>query len=188
MVPILAIIPLSFNSGDVPDLSVGWPFAALVPRIHQQRAVDARARRTASSSVCRRPPWPPFSGTMAALGLTRANFRGKGLVMAILLSPMIVPVVITAVGFYFFFAPLGLTGELYRPDPGAHRARHAVCRDHSQRHLAGLRRISRARRRQPRGKPGGHILPCHFAVDCAGRLLRALVRFRPPASTKWRWC
>ena len=30
--------------------------------------------------------------------------------MAVLLSPMIVPVIIIAVGFYFFFAPLGLTG------------------------------------------------------------------------------
>ncbi len=48
---------------------------------------------------------------MAALGLSRADFRGKGLVMAILLSPMIVPVVITAVGFYFFFAPIGLTAS-----------------------------------------------------------------------------
>ena len=31
--------------------------------------------------------------------------------MAILMSPMIVPVVIIAVGFYFFFAPLGLAAS-----------------------------------------------------------------------------
>ena len=31
--------------------------------------------------------------------------------MAVLLSPMIVPTVITAVGVYFFFAPLGLTNS-----------------------------------------------------------------------------
>jgi len=53
-----------------------------------------------------------FLGTLAALGLTRAKFPLKGLVMAMLISPMIVPVVITAVGVYFFFARLGLTNTL----------------------------------------------------------------------------
>ena len=32
--------------------------------------------------------------------------------MAVLISPMVVPVVIVAVGIYFFFAPLGLTDSL----------------------------------------------------------------------------
>ena len=50
-------------------------------------------------------------GTLAALGLNRANFPLKSVVMGILLSPMIVPSIITAVGMYFFFAPLGLTNS-----------------------------------------------------------------------------
>ena len=45
-------------------------------------------------------------GTLAAIGLTKADFRGKGLLMAVLLSPMIVPVVVVGVGMYLFFAPL----------------------------------------------------------------------------------
>ncbi len=40
--------------------------------------------------------------------MTKANFRGKGLLMAILVSPMIVHVVVVGVGMYLFFAPLGL--------------------------------------------------------------------------------
>ena len=47
-------------------------------------------------------------GTLAAIGLTKADFRGKGLLMAVLLSPMIVPVVVVGVGMYLFFAPLSL--------------------------------------------------------------------------------
>ena len=47
-------------------------------------------------------------GTLAAVGLARGEFRGKGLVMAVLISPMIAPVVIIAVALYFFFAQLNL--------------------------------------------------------------------------------
>jgi putative spermidine/putrescine transport system permease protein len=50
-------------------------------------------------------------GTLAALGLNRARLPLKPLIMGVLLSPMIVPTVITAVGVYFFFAPLGLTNS-----------------------------------------------------------------------------
>lgn len=48
-------------------------------------------------------------GTMAALGMTRPSFPHRSAVMALLISPMIVPVVIVAVGSYLFFGPLGLT-------------------------------------------------------------------------------
>jgi ABC-type spermidine/putrescine transport system permease subunit II len=46
-------------------------------------------------------------GALAAIGLTKANLRGKGLLMAIPISPMTVPVVV-GVGMYLFFAPFGL--------------------------------------------------------------------------------
>lgn len=47
-------------------------------------------------------------GTLAAVGLTRAEFRGKALLMTVLISPMVVPVVIIGVASYLFFAPLGM--------------------------------------------------------------------------------
>ena len=50
-------------------------------------------------------------GTLAALGLAQWRSRWKPLILAVVLSPMVVPVVITAVGLYFFFAPLGLTNS-----------------------------------------------------------------------------
>jgi len=52
-------------------------------------------------------------GTLAALGLVRAEFRGKALIMALLISPMVVPIVITAVGLFFFYAWLGVVGSYF---------------------------------------------------------------------------
>jgi putative spermidine/putrescine transport system permease protein len=48
-------------------------------------------------------------GTLAALGLSRSNFPWRSVIMPLLISPMIIPVVVVAVGFYMVFAPLGLT-------------------------------------------------------------------------------
>ena len=50
-------------------------------------------------------------GTLAALGLTRTRFFGKGAVYALLLSPIIVPVIIVALGLYIFFAWLDWIGS-----------------------------------------------------------------------------
>lgn len=110
MAPILAIIPLSFNSGTfltypLDGLSLRW-YHEFIASVQWTRALKNSFIIGLSSAAL-----ATVLGTMAALGLTRADFRGKGLVMAILLSPMIVPVIITAVGFYFFFAPLGLTAS-----------------------------------------------------------------------------
>ncbi|HJL63568.1 MAG TPA: ABC transporter permease, partial [Candidatus Marinimicrobia bacterium] len=49
-------------------------------------------------------------GTIAALGLSRPNMPFKGAVMALLISPMIVPLIITAAGVFFFYAKFGLVG------------------------------------------------------------------------------
>ena len=110
MVPILAIIPLSFSSGTfltypLPGFSFRWYEELLtsdkwIPALRNSMIVGVSS--TVASIVI---------GTLAALGLNRANFPLKSVVMGILLSPMIVPSIITAVGMYFFFAPLGLTNS-----------------------------------------------------------------------------
>lgn len=48
-------------------------------------------------------------GTLASLGLARPDFPWRRPVMALLISPMIIPIVIVAVGSYLFFGQLGLT-------------------------------------------------------------------------------
>tara|TARA_B100001250_G_C19711652_1_gene749508 strand:- start:294 stop:1190 length:897 start_codon:yes stop_codon:yes gene_type:complete len=47
-------------------------------------------------------------GTLAALGLSRPHMPFKGIIMAILISPMIVPLIITAAGMFFFYARVNL--------------------------------------------------------------------------------
>ncbi|MFZ6044537.1 ABC transporter permease [Pseudomonas sp. CR3202] len=47
-------------------------------------------------------------GTLAALGLSRSNLPCKGLLMGTLISPMIVPVIISSAGMYFFYSTLGI--------------------------------------------------------------------------------
>ncbi|PTX03469.1 ABC transporter permease [Pararhodobacter aggregans] len=48
-------------------------------------------------------------GTVAALGLSNSRMPYRASVMALLLSPMIVPVIISAAGMYFFFSNVGLS-------------------------------------------------------------------------------
>jgi putative spermidine/putrescine transport system permease protein len=106
--PILTIVPLSFSSGSfffypLPGFSLRWyvdfftsPF--WLPAVKNSLIVGISATVLATAL-----------GTLAALGIWRTRFPAQALVLAILISPMMVPVIIVAVGVYFAFAPLGLT-------------------------------------------------------------------------------
>jgi putative spermidine/putrescine transport system permease protein len=48
-------------------------------------------------------------GTMAAFGLSQPGLPGRKLVIAAILSPMIVPIIITSAALYFFFSAIGLS-------------------------------------------------------------------------------
>lgn len=43
-------------------------------------------------------------GAMAAYGLSRGNYKGKAILNAVIISPLIMPVLITAIAFFFFFS------------------------------------------------------------------------------------
>jgi putative spermidine/putrescine transport system permease protein len=106
--PILTIVPLSFSSGSffhypLPGFSLRWyedffGSSFWLPALKNSLIVGISATLIAT-----------VLGTLAAIGIWRARFPAQALVLAILISPMVVPVVIIAVGVYFAFAPLGLT-------------------------------------------------------------------------------
>jgi putative spermidine/putrescine transport system permease protein len=108
--PIVAIVPLSFSSGGflhypLPGLSLRWygeffTSQFWLPSLWNSLIVGVAATVSATAL-----------GTLAAIGLWRARFPGRGLALAVLISPMVVPIVIVAVGVYFAFAPLGLTNN-----------------------------------------------------------------------------
>jgi putative spermidine/putrescine transport system permease protein len=50
-------------------------------------------------------------GTAAAYGLVRSSFPGKRIVIGFMLSPLIIPGIIVAIGVYFFYAKMQLVGS-----------------------------------------------------------------------------
>ncbi|MBW7861016.1 MAG: ABC transporter permease [Rhodocyclaceae bacterium] len=110
VLPILVIIPLSFNA----DSFLMYPMSGWSLRWYEEVVASPAWRRAIANSLIVSPAATLIAmalGTLAAIGLVRANFRGKALLTAILISPMVVPVVIVAVALYIAFAPLGLTGS-----------------------------------------------------------------------------
>ncbi len=47
-----------------------------------------------------------FLGTLAALGLSQSDMPARSLITSLLISPMIVPLVITATGMFFFYSDI----------------------------------------------------------------------------------
>lgn len=111
LLPILAIIPLSFSSGSI----LAYPLPGFSLRWYESVFADSKWASAIGNSLIVAVATVALAtplGTLAALGLNRLNFPGKALLMALLISPMIIPVIITAIGVYFFFAPLGLANSL----------------------------------------------------------------------------
>ncbi len=50
-------------------------------------------------------------GVPAAYGIVRGNYPGKKYVTMLLLSPILIPIIVIALGLYFYFASLGITGS-----------------------------------------------------------------------------
>lgn len=106
--PILAIMPLSVSDSEF----LTYPLRGLTARWYEAVFASDKWRLAVANSFLIGLPATLIAtvlGTLAAIGLSMADFRGKAAVSALLLSPLVVPIVIVAVGLYFFFAPFGLT-------------------------------------------------------------------------------
>lgn len=108
MAPILAILPLGFSDGEflvypVRGWSMKWFEAFFASEKWSVAIRNSFVIGAVSASIA------TVLGTMAAVGLARTDFFGKKVITGLVLSPLVVPIVIYAVGLYFFFAPLGLT-------------------------------------------------------------------------------
>jgi putative spermidine/putrescine transport system permease protein len=116
--PILVIIPLSFNvqpyftytremlTLDPDGYSLRWyrdfwNSAAWMSSIRNSVIIGVFATLIAT-----------VLGTLAALGLSRREMPFRGLIMGLLISPMIVPLIISAAGMFFFYSSIGLAGTL----------------------------------------------------------------------------
>lgn len=111
MGPILVIVPLSFSQGSffhypLPGISLRWyadffGSGQWLQTVWNSMIVGVSATLLAT-----------VLGTLAAFGFWRTQFAGRALLYALLLSPMVVPVIIAGVGMYFAFARMGLANSL----------------------------------------------------------------------------
>ena len=112
--PIFVIIPLSFNelpyftftpemlAFDPAGYSTKW-YQEFFTEDSWQRAVQNSFLIAVFATLI-----STFLGTLAALGLSRPEMPFRKTIMALLISPMIVPLIISAAGMYFFYARIGL--------------------------------------------------------------------------------
>ncbi len=116
IVPILVIVPLSFNSE--PFFSFTEGMLTLQPeawslRWYEQVFNDPRWLLAIKNSFIIgffATLLATVLGTCAAVGLARDDMPLRRFITALLLSPMIVPLIITAAGMFFFYSSLNLAG------------------------------------------------------------------------------
>ncbi len=114
LAPILIMIPLSFNAQ--PFFTFTREMLTLQPegfslRWYRDFLGSASWLRSIQNSFIIGAAATVLAttlGTLAALGLSRAQMPFKGLIMGILISPIIVPLIISAAGMFFFFSSVNL--------------------------------------------------------------------------------
>ncbi|TQS73179.1 ABC transporter permease [Rhodobacteraceae bacterium] len=114
--PIITIIPLSFNAENFFTFTPGM--LALDPEAYslkhyQDFFTNSDWQQALKNSVTIAPMATIISvglGTLAAIGLSQSHVPFRRAIMAILISPMIVPLIISAAGMYFFYSRVGLQG------------------------------------------------------------------------------
>ncbi len=109
MMPIAFIVALSFGSSQW----MAFPPPSWTTRWYSELFADATwiDAAWASTRVALVVSFLSVGiGFLTSVALQRGNFRGKAVLRAFFLTPMILPVVILAVALYALFLKLGLTG------------------------------------------------------------------------------
>lgn len=114
--PIVVIIPLSFNAQDF------FTFTPEMLRLDPEGYSLKHYRNFFGDSSWQSAMWNSLKiapmatllsvtfGTLAAIGLSQPHVPFRRAIMAVLISPMIVPLIISAAGMYFFYSRIGLQG------------------------------------------------------------------------------
>lgn len=108
--PILVVMPLSFNAQDfftfTPEMLRFDPEGYSLKH-YRDFLTNPEWTSAVRNSLIIAPIATLISvslGTLAAIGLSQSHVPGKRAIMAILISPMIVPLIISATGMYFFYS------------------------------------------------------------------------------------
>jgi spermidine/putrescine ABC transporter ATP-binding subunit len=111
LTPVLALIPMSFSGTrwlvfPPTDPSLRWYAEFLTSRDWREATVTSLTVAATAMVLA------SVLGTLAGTALARTRFPGRQLVRGVVLAPLIVPVMILALGFYYLFARLGMIGSL----------------------------------------------------------------------------
>jgi putative spermidine/putrescine transport system permease protein len=123
--PILVIIPLSFNAQNfftfTPEMLSLDP-AGYSTKHYEDFFTNSDWQLALRNSLKIAPVATLLSvslGTLAAIGLSQSHVPFRRAIMAILISPMIVPLIISATGMYFFYSnpyiPIPFFGKIDLP-------------------------------------------------------------------------
>ena len=111
--PILVVMPLSFNAQDfftfTPEMLQFDP-AGYSLKHYRDFFTNNEWQRSFKNSLLIAPIATLVSvslGTLAAIGLSQSHVPFKRAITAILISPMIVPLIISATGMFFFYSHVG---------------------------------------------------------------------------------
>ena len=111
--PLLVILPLSFNAQDfftfTPEMLRLDPDGYSLKH-YRDFFTSSDWQRAFRNSLLIAPAATLISvtlGTLAAIGLSRSHLPGQRAIMALLVSPMIVPLIISATGMFFFYSEMG---------------------------------------------------------------------------------
>ncbi len=111
--PILVVMPLSFNAQDfftfTPEMLRFDPEGYSLKH-YRDFFTNNEWQRSFKNSLIIAPIATVISvslGTLAAIGLSQSHVPGRRAIMAIMISPMIVPLIISATGMFFFYSQIG---------------------------------------------------------------------------------
>lgn len=111
IIPVLIVVPIAFSNEFIMHFP---PREWGLSLIKGYFLSEAWMRATWNSFRVAIPVmvFATFLGTLASLSLVRGRYRGKQSLYALFLLPIIVPWIISAVSFYFFFAKLKMIGTI----------------------------------------------------------------------------
>ncbi|QOV87947.1 ABC transporter permease [Humisphaera borealis] len=104
--PILVLIVLSFNSGRQATIWEGFSFKWYAALAGNERLIRATTNSLIVGGVA--TLCSTLIGTLAAIGLSRYSFRGKGITGAMIYLPIVIPEIVLAVSLLAFYNALGV--------------------------------------------------------------------------------
>ncbi|WP_340149819.1 ABC transporter permease [uncultured Sneathiella sp.] len=117
--PIIVVMPLSFNAENfftfTPEM-LNFDPAGYSLKHYEDFFTNSDWQGALKNSFAIAPVATLISvslGTLAAIGLSQPFVPFRRAIMAILISPMIMPLIISAAGMYFFYSRVGLQGTYF---------------------------------------------------------------------------